>query len=92
MRVDLIFSYVTQVILSDQEMNISLAHTWSKTVIKYCAKLSGLAAKKREEIKNDKYGSETLPGGNASKCIPVVFEHFGTWEVATDRLLEHFVT
>ena len=61
-------------------------------VVKNYAKLSGFTAKKREEMKNDKYDSEILPGGNASKCIPVVFEHFGTWGVATDRLLEHFVT
>ena len=45
------------------------------------------AAKKREEIKNDKYNSEILLEGNASKCIPAMFEHFGTWGVAADRLL-----
>ena len=68
-------------------MDISLAHPWSKVGIKNCAKLSGFAGKTREEMKNDKYDSEILPGGNASKCRPVVFEHFGTWGVAADRLL-----
>ena len=62
-----------------------LIHT--KEVVKNCAKLSGFAAMKREETKNAKYYCEILPGGNASKCIPVVFEHFGTWGVAADRLL-----
>ena len=73
--------------LSDQEMDISLAHPWSKEVIKNCAKVSAFAAKKREEMKNAKYDSEIFPGSNASKCIPEVFEHFGTWGVAADRLL-----
>ena len=54
-------------ILSDQEMDISLAHPWSKKVIKNCAKLSGFAAKKREEMKNAKYDNKILPGGSAPK-------------------------
>ena len=37
--------------LSDQEIDISLAHPWSKVVVKNWAKLSGFAAKKREEMK-----------------------------------------
>ncbi|XP_062518184.1 uncharacterized protein LOC134193365 [Corticium candelabrum] len=74
-------------ILSDQEMDISLAHPWSKEVVKNCAKLSGFAAKKREEMKNAKYDNKILLGGSAPKCIPVVFEHFGTWGISAQRLL-----
>ena len=74
-------------ILSDQEMDILLAHLWSKEVVKNCAKLSGFAAKKREQMKNAKYDNEILPGCSAPKYIPVVFEHFGTWGVSAERLL-----
>ena len=38
-------------------------------------------------MKNAKYDNEILPGGSAPKCIPVVFEHFGTWGVSAERLL-----
>ncbi len=38
-------------------------------------------------MKNVKYDNEILPGGSAPKCIPVVFEHFGTWGVSAERLL-----
>ena len=68
-------------------MDISLPHSWSKEVVKNCAKLSGFAAKERKETKNAKYDSEVLPGGNASKCIPVVFEQLGTQGIAADHLL-----
>ena len=68
-------------------MDISLAHPWSMEVVKNCAKLSGFAAKKREEMKNAKYDNEILPGGSAPKCIPVVFEYIGIWGVSTERLL-----
>ena len=74
-------------ILSDQEMDISLAHLWSKDVVKNCAKLSGFAAKKREGMKKAKYDNEILPGYSAPKCIPVVFEHFGPWGVSAECLL-----
>ena len=28
-----------------------------------------------------------LPGGRAPQCIPVLFEHFGSWGNAAERLL-----
>ena len=74
-------------ILSDQEMEISLAHPWSKVVIKKCVNLSGFVAKKIVEMKNAKYDNEIVPGGSAPKCVSAVFEHFDIWGVSTERLL-----
>ena len=65
--------------LSDQD--ISLAHRWIKRSYKNCAILI-FAAKKTEEMKNAKYDSEILSGGNASKCIPVVFSTLAPEELS----------
>ena len=73
--------------LSDLEIDVSLAHPWSKEVIRNSARQAGYAAKKREQVKNAKYNSEILPGGRAPNCIPAVFEHFGTWGTAADQFL-----
>ena len=48
---------------------MSLAHPWSKEVIRNSARQAGYAAKKREQMKNAKYDSGILPGGRAPNCI-----------------------
>ena len=60
-------------------LDISLAHPWSKDVIKLAARDQGFVAKRREDRKKTMYEQELLPGGSAPKMIPLVYEHFGHW-------------
>ena len=46
-----------------------------------------VSARTREEKKTNKYTGEILPGGTSSKCIPLVFEHFGRWGLQADAFL-----
>ena len=47
----------------------------------------GFATRAREEKKTNKYTGEILPGGMSSKCIPLVFKHFGRWGLQADAFL-----
>ena len=49
----------------------------------------GYAAKVREEKKLKKYSGEVLHGGLSSKCVPLVFEHFGLWGSHAHKFLSH---
>ena len=68
------------------DINVSLAHPWSQGVLKRSSREDGFAARTREE-KTNKYTGEILPGGTSSKCIPLVFEHFGRWGLQADAFL-----
>ena len=35
----------------------------------------------------NKYAGEILSGGTSSKCVPLVFEHFGRWGLQADIFL-----
>ena len=61
------------------DVDISLAHPWSQGILKRSSREDGFAARTREEKKTNKYTGEILPGGKSSKCISLVFEHFGRW-------------
>ena len=42
---------------------------------------------RREQIKENKYAQERLPGGYLPTVVPLVFEHFGPWgEKASEYL------
>ena len=43
----------------------------------------GYAARTREEKKMNKYAGQFLPCGSSSKCVPLIFEHFGRWGLHT---------
>ena len=70
-----------------KELDISLAHPWSKDTVKRAARENGYAAIAREKRKRTKYDQQTVPGGSTSDCTPVVFEHFGHWGVEAENLL-----
>ena len=69
------------------DVDISLAHPWSQGILKRSIREDGFAARTREEKKTNKYTGEILPGGTSSKCIPLVFEHFGRWGLRADAFL-----
>ena len=71
------------------DLDISLAHPWSKDVIKLAAREQGFAAKRREDRKKTKYEQELLPGGSAPNMIPLVYEHFGHWGSEAESFLCH---
>ena len=58
------------------ELDVILAHNWSKEKLNKAACEEGYAAKKREEKKCDKYNNERLPGGTSPTFTPLVLEHF----------------
>ena len=69
------------------DVDISLAQPWSQGILKRSSREDGFAARTREEKKTKKYTGEIQPGGTSSKCIPLVFEHFGKWGLQTDAFL-----
>ena len=69
------------------DMDVSLAHPWSQDTLKRASREDGFAARTREEKKMNKYAREILSGGTSSKCVPLVFEHFGRWGLQADIFL-----
>ena len=69
------------------DVDISLAHPWSQGILKRSSKEDGFAARTREEKKTNKYTGEIVPGGTSSKCVPLVFEHFGRWGLQANAFL-----
>ena len=57
----------------NEELDISLAHPWSKDAVKKAAKENGFAATTRK-LKRAKYNQERLLGGSCPDFTPVVFE------------------
>ena len=57
------------------ELDISIAHPWSRDTLPSAAQTSGVAALREE--KKEKYSTETHPGGFSPKLIPLALEHFG---------------
>ena len=48
------------------DVDISLAHPWSQSVLKRSSREDGIAARTREEKKTNKYTGEILPGRTSS--------------------------
>ena len=69
------------------DVDISLAHPWSQGILKRSSWEDEFAAHTREEKQTNKYAGEILPGGTSSKCIPLVFEHFGRGGLQADAFL-----
>ena len=76
---------------TEQNLNVdvSLAHLWSQDILKRASREDGYAARTREEKKMNKYAGQFLPCGSSSKCVPLVFEHFGRWGLQADTFLCH---
>ena len=70
------------------ELDIFLAHPWSKSVLAKAARNEGAAASKREDEKASKYAAEQFPGGGRPNCISLVDEHFGHWGVEAESFLK----
>ena len=65
------------------ELDISIAHPWSSDILPSADQTSGVAALRREE----KYSTETHPGGFSPKLMVSVLEHFGFWGQEGQRFL-----
>ena len=70
-----------------KECDVSIAHPWSKDIIKGAAREGGHAAAKREAAKSKKYSEESLADGSKPIVVPLVFEHFGRWGLKADELM-----
>ena len=64
---------------SNTDLDVSLAHPWSSKVIFSSASTEGAAALQREQTNAEKYSNERLPGKQAVRLVPLVFEQFGCW-------------
>ena len=64
---------------SNVELDVALAHPWASDILPRAATTGGSAAMRREQIKENKYAQERLPGGYSPTVVPLVFEHFGRW-------------
>ena len=62
---------------SSTELNVSMAHPWSKDILNRASKEAGYAAKKREMRKKSKYEALSVQDGTIPNLFPLVFEHFG---------------
>ena len=72
---------------SNIELDVALAHPWASDILPCAATTGGSAAMRREQIKENKYAQEQLPGGYCPTVVPLVFEHFGHWgEKASEYL------
>ena len=66
---------------------MALAHPRASDILPSAATTGGSAAMRREQIKENKYAQERLPGGYSATVEPLVFEHFGRWgEKASEYL------
>ena len=70
------------------ELDVALAHPWSQDILRSAATTDGAAARRREDIKHNKYSQEQLPGGYTPTLIPLVFEHFGGWGEEASTFLD----
>ena len=66
---------------SNVELDVALAHPWASDILPRAATTGGSAAMRREQIKENKYAHERLPGRYSPTVVPLVFEHFGRWGV-----------
>ena len=64
---------------SNVELDVALAHPWASDILPRAATTGGSAAMRREQIKENKYAQERLPGEYSPTVVPLVFEHFGRW-------------
>ena len=64
---------------SNVELDVALAHPWATDILLRAVTTGGSAALRREQIKENKYIEERLPGRYSPTVVALVFEHFGRW-------------
>ena len=64
---------------SSTELDVSMAHPWSKDILNRASKEAGYAAERREMRKKSKYDALSVQDGTTPNLVPLVFEHFGFW-------------
>ena len=69
------------------ELDVSMAHPWSKGFLNRASKEAGYAAERREMRKKSKYEALSVQDGTTPNLVPLVFEHFGFWGQEADNFL-----
>ena len=69
------------------ELDVSMAHPWSKDILNTASKEAGYAAERREMRKKSKYEPLSVQDGTTPNLVPLVFEHFGFWGQEADNFL-----
>ena len=69
------------------ELDVSMAHPWSKDILNRASKEAGYAAERRAMRKKSKYEALSVQDGTTPNLVPLVFEHFGFWGQETDNFL-----
>ena len=77
---------------SNVELDVVLVHLWARYILLRAATTGGSAALRREQIKENKYREERLPGGYSPTVVPLVFENFGCWREKVMDYLKVFST
>ena len=67
------------------DLDIAMAHPFSKGIVKRASEETGHAAEKREQKKILKYKKQIMLTGGAPRFVPLFFEHFGNWGNETDN-------
>ena len=63
---------------SSTELDMSMAHPWSKDILIRASKEAGYAAERREMRKKSKYEALSVQDGTTPNLVPLVFEHLGS--------------
>ena len=69
------------------ELDVSMAHPWSKDILNRASKEAGYAAERHEMRKKSKYEALSVQDGTTPNLVPLVFEHFGFWGQEADNFL-----
>ena len=74
---------------TNTELDISMAHPWSKRTLKRSAEEAGYATELQEIKKKANYNQELSQRGSSPSMILLVFKHFRFWGNEADSYLNH---
>ena len=72
---------------TNTELDVSMAHPWSKDILNRASKEPGYAAERCEMRKKSKYEALSVQDGTTPNLVPLVFEHFGFWRQDANNFL-----
>ena len=72
---------------SSTELDVRMAHPWSKDILNRASKEADYAAERREMRKKSKYKALSVQDGTTPNLVPLAFGHFGFWGEEADNFL-----
>ena len=72
---------------SSTELDVSMAHPWSKDILNRASKEAGYAAERHEMRKKSKYEALSVQDGTTPNLVHLVIEHFGFWGQEANNFL-----